>query len=114
MKRVHFTHTHSGAALQVWLANTPWLRLRGLLGRPQLAANEAMLINRCGSVHTCWMGYALDLVFLDRELRVLKTTEQLRPWRSASCVGAFQVMELAPGAVAAMQVRVGDNFQWIK
>lgn len=95
MKRAQFKHGPSGKAIEVWLANTPWLRLRGLLGRPPLGEQEAMLINRCGSVHTCWMGYALDLVFLDRELRVLKVTEQLRPWRSASCMGAFQVMELA-------------------
>jgi uncharacterized protein len=70
-------------------------RLGGLLARPRLAAGEALLLRPCNSVHTCFMPYAIDVVFLDRQGRVLRTVVALRPWRAAFHGRAHKVLEWA-------------------
>ncbi|MGN0863800.1 MAG: DUF192 domain-containing protein, partial [Stenotrophomonas koreensis] len=69
-------------------------RARGLLARPRLQPGQGLLIEPCASVHTCFMGYALDLVFLDRGNRVLGWREHLPPWRAAGLRGAHATLEL--------------------
>ena len=90
-----------------------WLeRLRGLLGSPAPAADEALLIRPCSSVHTFFMGYAIDLIFLDRDWRVLKTVESLPPWRMAACPQAAMVLELAGGSLGQLQLTRGTQLEW--
>jgi len=85
------------------VAKTPWTRLRGLLGRASLDANEGMLFPRTGSIHMLFMRFAIDAVFCDRDLVVLHVERGLRPWRMASRRGAKTVIELAEGAAAGVQ-----------
>ncbi|MBV8478705.1 MAG: DUF192 domain-containing protein [Actinobacteria bacterium] len=80
------------------VARTPWTRARGLLGRSSLARDEGMLFPGTGSIHMLFMRFAIDAVFCDRELVVLKVVRGLRPWRMASARGATVVIELAAGA----------------
>ena len=80
--------------LNVAVADTPWLRMRGLLGRPTLGGDEAMWIGGCNLVHTYGMRYAIDVVFADRHRRILKVVTALRPRRIAGAWGAAQVLEL--------------------
>ncbi|HET9644229.1 MAG TPA: DUF192 domain-containing protein [Burkholderiaceae bacterium] len=87
----------SFAGLTVYRATSFLARLRGLLARPPLQAGEAMYLAPCVSVHTCFMRYAIDVVFLDRAGRVLKVVEDLQPWRFAACSGAHATMELRAG-----------------
>jgi len=56
-----------------------------------------------------FMRYPIDAVFLDRELRILKVVENLRPWRFAAQRGAKQVLELRSGSVSELGLRVGDE-----
>jgi uncharacterized membrane protein (UPF0127 family) len=91
------------------VADRPWSRLRGLLGRERLDAGEGMLLRPAGSVHTAFMRFPIDVVFLDRELRVLKVTEDVRPWRTAGCRGAKAVLELPAGECARRTLRIGDR-----
>jgi uncharacterized protein len=91
------------------VAATPWLRLRGLLGRAEPAPGEGILIRPTSSIHMMFMRYPIDAVFLDRELQVLKVVENLRPWRFASRRGAKQVLELRAGAAEERRLRVGDR-----
>lgn len=88
------------------LAVTPWTRLRGLLGRASLAQDEGMLFRPAASIHMFFMRFAIDAVFCDRELRVLRVVRGLRPWRTAGARGAKVVVELAEGA--ATGVHPGD------
>lgn len=88
------------------LAVNPFTRLRGLLGRASLAPDEGMLFRPAGSIHMFGMRFAIDAVFCDKELRVVKVVRALRPWRTAGARGAKVVLELAEGAAA--DVREGD------
>ncbi|HMP77076.1 MAG TPA: DUF192 domain-containing protein [Kiritimatiellia bacterium] len=63
------------------IAATPWRRLRGLLGRTELAAGEGLLIRPCGGIHTTGMRFAIDVIFLDRAGTVLRVVRDLRPCR---------------------------------
>lgn len=89
-------------------ADTPWRRLRGLLGRT-LTDDAGLLITPCRSVHMLGMRYAIDAVFLDRELRVLRVAADLRPGRMAGQRGARSVLELPAGVCARIGLRVGDR-----
>jgi hypothetical protein len=89
------------------LARSPFTRMRGLLGRSGLAADEGMLFQPAGSIHMFFMRFAIDAVFCDRDLVVLKVVSGLRPWRMASQRRAKIVIELAEGAAAGL--RPGDR-----
>jgi uncharacterized protein len=84
------------------LAVSPLTRLRGLLGRASLAADEGMLFRPAGSIHMFFMRFAIDAVFCDRELVVIDVVPGLNPWRMASRSGAKHVVELAEGAAAGV------------
>lgn len=86
--------------LTVHRARTFGARLAGLLGRPPLRPDEALYLAPCASVHTCFMRYPIDVVFLDPAGRVLKVVEHLRPWRMAACRGARAALELRAGGAA--------------
>ena len=89
------------------IADSPLLRMRGLLGRRSLAADEGLLIRPAGSIHMLFMRFAIDAVFCDRDLRVVAIHRDLRPWRFAAAKGARVVVELAAGAASALAV--GDR-----
>ena len=90
------------------VADRPLLRMRGLLGRRDLRAGEGLLLRPAGSIHTHFMRFAIDALFLDRELRVLDVRSALRPWRMARKRGAHAVLELRAGEAERRGVQVGD------
>src|SRR5258708_10987198 len=85
------------------LAATPFRRMRGLLGRSGLEPDQGMLFRPAGSIHTLFMRFAIDVVFCDRELRVIGVEPDLRPWRMAGRRGTKVVVELAVGAAASLE-----------
>jgi uncharacterized protein len=90
------------------LAETPLSRARGLLGRAGLERGEGILLRPASSIHMWFMRFAIDAVFLDRESRVLRVAEHLRPWRLASCRGAKSVIELPAGECDRVGLAPGD------
>lgn len=90
------------------VANRPWTRLRGLLGRSGLAPDEGMLFPGTASIHTMFMRFAIDVVFLDAELRVLAVREAVPAWRAVKQRGAKATLELAAGEAARLEIGVGD------
>jgi uncharacterized membrane protein (UPF0127 family) len=70
------------------LAETALTRMRGLLGRSNLPSGEGILLRPASSVHMAFMRFAIDAVFLDRDLRVLKVSADLKPWRTVGARGA--------------------------
>ena len=64
------------------VARTFLERARGLIGTRDLAQDEGMLILRCNAIHTWFMSFPIDVFFLDREDRVVKTVRGIRPWRT--------------------------------
>lgn len=86
-------------------------RSRGLLGRKSLAAEEALWIVPCPMIHTFFMKFPIDVLFLDSDLRVRRVIEDLRPWRLTPWVwAASSVLELK-GGVLKGSVRVGDRLE---
>jgi uncharacterized membrane protein (UPF0127 family) len=91
------------------VADRPVARVRGLLGRRELPAGEGILLRPAGSIHTFFMRFAIDAVFLDRELRVVKTATDIRPWKARGARGAKAVLELASGECDRRGIRVGQQ-----
>ena len=83
-------------------------RMRGLLGRDGLEPGAGMLIDRAPSVHMFFMRFPIDVVFLDRDWRVVGIRHGLRPWRMAGARGAVAALELPAGAAAAAGIDAGD------
>jgi uncharacterized membrane protein (UPF0127 family) len=93
------------------VAATPLTRLRGLLGRRALPPGEGLLLRPSPSIHTFFMRFPIDVVFLDPDLRVLRVDESVKPWRAAGCRRARAVLELAAGEAAARGIAVGDRLR---
>ena len=87
-------------AARVSKADTSASRNKGLLGRDGLEPEEGLWILWCPMIHTLFMRFAIAVLFLDRELKVLRVIEDLRPWRRSPWVlGAQSVLELAGGSL---------------
>jgi len=93
--------------LTVYRAESFRQRLLGLLARPPLVTGEALLLSPCNSVHSCFMRYPIDVVFLDRECRVLRIVEALQPWRALVCRRAHAVLELSAGDARRLCLTTG-------
>ena len=87
-------------------------RGRGLLGRKTLPSGHGLLIRPTWSVHTAFMRFAIDVVFLDAELTVLKLARNLHPWRAAARLRAHSVLELAAGECDRLGIGIGDRLAW--
>jgi uncharacterized protein len=84
-------------------------RMKGLLGKRGLAAGEGLLIEPAPSIHTWFMRFPIDVVFLASNGDVLKVAPHVRPWRMRSCRRARSVLELAAGEAQVRGVNVGDR-----
>jgi uncharacterized protein len=94
------------------IARGSFARMRGLLGRKGLGEDEGMLITRTSSVHTAFMAFPMDAVFLDRELRVRRVVPAMRSWRAAWKPGSRSVLELAAGEAERVGIREGSRLSW--
>ncbi|WP_024609560.1 DUF192 domain-containing protein [Pseudoalteromonas sp. TB64] len=94
-------------SFNIFHANTWLLRLRGLLGR-KLNINEGMLIEPCNSIHTFWMQYDLDIVFLNKENKIIKIVENIKPWRLSACNKANKTLEFPSGTLSTSNFKEGD------
>jgi uncharacterized membrane protein (UPF0127 family) len=96
---------------QVTVANRFWKRFLGLQFRKPLASGHGLLLEPCHSIHTCWMRFSIDAIFLDQDNRVLKVAEDVRPWKFLLPVaGARKVLETLPGATP---LQSGDVVEFI-
>jgi uncharacterized membrane protein (UPF0127 family) len=89
------------------VADSPLKRMRGLLGRASLDAQEGMLFRPAGSIHMFFMRFPIDAVFCTRDLEVIDVARDLQPWKTAGRKGAKVVVEVASGA--ARDVQPGDR-----
>ncbi|HEY2373711.1 MAG TPA: DUF192 domain-containing protein [Gaiellaceae bacterium] len=90
------------------VADSPLPRMRGLLGRSGLSADEGLLLRPAGSIHTFFMRFPIDAVFLDRQGRVVRVARSIRPWRAAAARGARSVLELRAGECDRRRLQPGD------
>jgi len=93
----------------LFVAATLFSRARGLLGRKGLPPGEGLLIRPCKGVHTFLMKFPIDVVFLDKDNRVIAAVEHLRPHRITKVLlSAASVIELPAGTLHASGTAVGD------
>jgi uncharacterized membrane protein (UPF0127 family) len=96
-------------AENVILADTALKRLRGLLHRGQLDPGEALVLRPCNSVHMFFMRFAIDVLFVDKQNRVVKTITRLKPFRiSAIYWRSSFAVELPAGTIQATSTMPGD------
>lgn len=94
------------------LAESFFSRLRGLLGRRELAPGGGLWIRPCNSVHTFGMKFSIDVIFLDRELRVVAVAKTLAPYRVSRIHSkAASVLELPAGTLDAAATAVGARIE---
>jgi uncharacterized protein len=93
------------------LADSARRRLRGLLGRKRLDSGEGILLRPAPAIHTWFMRFPVDAVFLDRDLTVLSVRPHLPPWRMASHRGARAVLELPAGETERRGITIGDRLE---
>lgn len=98
-------------ATRLETAHTGPTRRKGLLGRDGLAAGEGLWISPCESVHTFFMRFPIDLVYLDREHRIKKTRNAVGPWRLSACFSAHSILELPAGTIRETQTERGDTLE---
>ena len=89
------------------IARNSLTRMRGLLGRRALAQDEGLLLRPAGSVHTFFMRFPIDIVFLDADNRVMRVSADTRPWRTAATRKARAVLELAAGEAMRVGLEPG-------
>ena len=111
---VNRTRDGSIVCARTEVADTVFKRLRGLLGRADLASGDGMLFRGESSFHSAFMRFRFDAVFMDRELRVVGLAEDIPPWRARSARGARNILELAAGEIARTGVALGDQLAEIE
>ena len=89
------------------VADRPFSRLRGLIGRRGLVPGEGLLLKPTPSIHTWFMRFPIDAVFLDADLRVLGVSPELRPWRFAGRRRTRAVLELPGGEARRLGLEPG-------
>src|SRR5436305_6686395 len=94
------------------IADTLTRRLRGLLGVRGLPPGEGIVLRPGWSIHTAFMRFPIDVVYVDADQVVMKIVPNLRPWRASTCRGARDVVELAAGECARRGLERGDRVTW--
>ncbi len=96
------------------IANTFFTRFKGLMGSAPLEKGEGLLISPSNSVHTHFMRYPLDILYIDKDHRVVAMDESMKPWRlgrihrQACCV-----LELPAGVIESTLTQIGDQLDII-
>jgi uncharacterized membrane protein (UPF0127 family) len=97
---------------QAPVAASFWQRFMGLMFRSSLAQGRGLIFYRAPAIHTFFMRFPIDLVFLGPEMKVIKVYSALRPWRLASCPGSELTLELEAGRCTA-RLKPGDILELV-
>lgn len=94
---------------QVEVASHFGTRFMGLMGKRMLAKEKCLLLTRCNSIHTCFMRFTIDVVFLDKDMKVVAIKEQVKPWRFTwPVMSARSALEFSAQNIGS-QMKLGDQ-----
>ena len=96
------------------LAYGMFARMRGLLGRDGLAEGHGMWFPRTSSVHMFFMRFPIDVVFIDRDRRVVRVSVGLAPWRIAGARGAVAALELPARSTVGLDLAPGTRLELVE
>jgi uncharacterized membrane protein (UPF0127 family) len=94
------------------VADTTFRRLRGLLGTRELKPGDGIVLRPGWSIHTAFLFFPIDVIFVNADQVVVKVVRNLKPWRASTCRGARDVVELAAGEAARRGLEPGDRVAW--
>ncbi len=94
------------------LADRPLTRLRGIMGWKGMRRGEGLLLRPTFSIHTMFVRFPIDAVFLDKNMTVVAVAHELKPWRFAGARKAKSVLELAAGECRRLGIERGDRLGW--
>jgi uncharacterized membrane protein (UPF0127 family) len=98
---------------RIRVASTFGARLLGLMFHKSLPEGSGLLLAPCSSIHMCFMRMALDIVYLDKERRVLGVQKGLKPWRlGRAAKGTAMVLELPAGTLERCALSPGDTLDF--
>jgi len=93
------------------IARSFWQRLRGLMGRSLLDPDEALIFYHATSFHTFFMRFPIDIIFLDREAKIIRIASNLVPFRCVNCFGASCAIEVTAHQASQKGLAVGDTLE---
>ena len=99
--------------LRAYAAEGFFKRLFGLMFKKSLDPQDALIFGYAILIHTCFMRFPLDVVFINKNKQVLKVYEGLKPWRIAGCIRSCLTLEIAPGIVLRAEIKPGDTLEFI-
>ncbi len=92
------------------VAKTFKARGLGLIPKRNLSADEGLWIGRCKSIHTFFMSFSIDCIFIDQSMKVQAVVENILPWRLTKFYwNADSVIELAAGSARRLEIELGDQ-----
>jgi len=98
----------------VIVANSFFKRLKGLMFTKELPPESAVFIYPCSSIHTCFMNYNIDVLYLDKNNIILAIDEDMEPWRFGKIIkGSVSVIEIPIGTVARKQIKIGQALELV-
>ena len=96
----------------VSVADNPITRLMGLMGKPGLPESHGLWIVPCADIHSCFMRFEFDAIFVDKAGKVLHVEQNMKPWRMSKFVkGGRAVLELNGGVIAQTGTEIGDMIE---
>jgi hypothetical protein len=95
------------------VAETASQKVKGLLGREGLEEGTGLLFKGAGSLHTLFMRFPIDIIYTDKQGKVVKTAIAVRPFKLvAAPLRCYYALELPAGAIAASNTQVGDQLEF--
>ncbi len=97
-------------AHQAKLATSLGQRMKGLLGQASLSDNEALILKPCSSIHTFFMRFAIDVLFIDKNLQIIRLVQNMPPNRTSPIVWASRMaIELPAGKISQTNTQLGNT-----
>jgi len=110
---VHNTDRGSVLGETIEVADSAIRRVKGLLGRECLEDGQGLLFKQCASLHTFFMRFPIDVLFVDKSGKVLKVADGVRPFKLvAAPLRAHYAIELPAGAISRSDTRAGDRLSF--
>ena len=98
--------------IEILIADSFFTRLAGLMFCKKLPAATGLLLAPCNSVHMCFMRFAIDVIYLDKDYKILKVVKNLRPWIGLSmCTKAYATLEMSAGEAERCGLEVGKKLE---
>lgn len=110
MLRIYNQNRQCDLVVRGQAATNFWTRGKGLIGSPPLGEGEGLLIQPCNSVHCFFMSFPIDVLYVDKEFRVVDMDHTMRPWQMGKIRWkSHAVIELPAGTLQRTGTAVGDQ-----